>query len=137
MTVAETIERHPLAEEVEKFLHDFCQYKHALDREVYTGFTYHLLSGRQPRKGAILRTQNWMLGVRAAEEEAMRKACASVRAIGGYITMTPAGEIDTAPADVPHPRLRRMIAEGFLVPGDDALIDGVSSQSYRLSSIAP
>lgn len=134
----ETIERHPLADQVEKFIAEYGVSRTSFDRAVYTSFTYRLLDrGAQPRKPAILKAELHMTMCRAEEPGKMAQACECVRAIGGYITMSPTGEIEIAPANVPESRLRRMIDQGLLVPTGDSLLDEIPSQTYKLSSIAP
>jgi hypothetical protein len=139
MDIAEAaVERHPLAERVEKFLAEFGVSRSAFDRATYPSFTYRLLRANlHPRLPAVLKAEMYMTECRVDEPEKLREACVYVRAMGGYIIMSPSGEIQNAPANVPEPRLRRMIEEGLLVPTGDSLLDEIPSQTYKLSSIAP
>jgi hypothetical protein len=131
-------ERHPLAQQVEEFLKEFGVSRMSFDNAVYVGFTERLLAkNARPRPKACLAAELHMTTVRADEAKKLVEACKFIRAVGGYITMSPGGSIEHAPANVPEPRLRRMIADGLLVATGDTLIDGVPSQSYKLSAIAP
>lgn len=130
-------ERHPLADEVERFLAEFGQTQSALDDAVYSGFSHRLLiRGLKPMAQTIAIVRQWMAEIREAEPERFREAAALIRAEEGYVTMTPGGQIERAPARVAHSRLHRMIEQGWLVPTGDALLAEVHSQSYKLSSLA-
>jgi hypothetical protein len=125
------------ADEVRAFLAEFGQTKNALDGAVYPSFAYRLLlKGRSPAPATVARARAWMAEIRDSESEEFRKAVALIRADEGYITLTPGGDIEKAPAKVTHFRLHRMIEQGWLVPTGDALLAEVHSQSYKLSSLA-
>ena len=138
MDAAEAVAgRHPLADEVERFLAEFGQTQSALDDAVYSGFSHRLLhQARSPAPATAAKVRTWMAEIREAEPERFREAAALIRADQGYVTMTPGGQIERAPVRVAHSRLHRMIEQGWLVPTGDALLAEVHSQSYKLSSLA-
>jgi hypothetical protein len=125
------------ADEVRAFLAEYGQTQTAMDIAVYPSFAHRLLiRGRSPAPATIAKARAWMQEIRESEPEEFRKAAALIRAEGAYVTMTPGGQIEKAPARVAHSRLHRMIEQGWLVPTGDALLAEVHSQSYKLSSIA-
>lgn len=131
------MEQPNFADEVRAFLAEYGQTQNALDVAVYPNFAHRLLlKGRQPVPTTIAKARAWMQEIREAEPERFREAAVLIRAADGYITMTPGGEIEKAPAKVAHSCLYRMIEQGWLVPTGDALLADVHSQSYKLSSIA-
>lgn len=132
----QTTESAAFAGEVRAFLDEFGLTMNALDRGVYPSFTHRLLvKNVNPHKSSIQAARLWMHMVREDEPERMREAAATICAAGGFITMTPGGEIEKAPDGIPHARLRRMMTAGLLVPSGDAMF-GVTSQTYRLSDLA-
>jgi hypothetical protein len=135
---AQESERHPLAEQVEAFIAEFGVSRASFDRATYASFTQRLLEkGLHPHPSTVAAAELHMVMCRAEEPEKMSDACQYIRAVGGYITVSPGGQIQHAPANVPEPRLRRMIDAGILVPTGDSLLDEIPSQTYKLSSIAP
>lgn len=127
-----------LSSRVDGFLRKFRLSRSVMDKNVYIGFTHRLLVKKaRPRSKAVLMAEAYMKRVEDDDAERIAKACATLRRGDGYITMTPNGKIDIAPKGIETAVLHRMIDAGYLVEAGDRLIDDVSSQTYKLSSIAP
>ncbi len=126
-----------LADEVREFLAEYGLTKGALDRAIYPSFSHRFLTqgqGVAPR--TIVKIRAWMEKVREEEPDLFREAARRIRLDGGFIAMSPGGKIEQAPPKVPHARVQRMIAQGWLVPTGDTLLAEVPSQTYKLSSLS-
>ena len=128
-----------LREEVEGFLADTQMSPCAFGIKALNdgSFVARLRAGRNCHAETIAKVRRFIAEGFAEEERAgVEAAIAAIGKMGGYITMESDGSFALAPKGVPEPGLKRMIAQGMLIPGGDSLF-GAPSQTYRLRASAP
>lgn len=137
--MAEKTQAEWLLEEVEGFIADTGMSPCALGMKALndSSFVSRLRLGRQSRPETIAKVRRFIAEGFAEEERAgVEAAIAAIGKMGGYVTMESDGSFALAPKGVSEPRLKRMIAQGVLIPGGDSLF-GAPSQTYRLRASAP
>ena len=135
MAEIEKTQGQQLLEDIEAFIIEFDLTANAVDRgAAYSAFVSRLRAGLVPSVKTIIAVRAWMNEVRAGDIESIRAAASAIKRADGFITVTPGGEIDSAPDGLDDKRLKRMIEKGILVPSGDAMF-GVASQTYKVSSV--
>ncbi len=123
-----------LREEVEGFLADAAMPANVFGLRAVrsSSFVHALRAGRECRPATIARVRKFIAeGFVEEERQGIADAVEAIGKMGGYVTMESDGSFALAPRGVPEPRLKRMIAQGVLIPGGDSLV-GAPSQTYRL-----